>query len=161
LIRVDRRLTISSLREEEFESASGLIVAAIERSMPGYYPPGVIAALQKGNSPANVAARQSKQDDFLATLGGQPVGVLGIKRNEIGHLFVAPTAAGQGVGRRLVAFAADRFAAAGHRDMVVMSSLNAVGFYGRYGFVVEREGSFPVGRGLPLRYVWMRAPVQR
>mgnify|MGYP006311409629 CR=1 FL=1 len=161
MIRVDRRLTISSLREEAFESASGLIVASIEVSMPGYYPPGVIAALQKGNSPANVAARQSKQDDFLATLGGQPVGVLGIKRNEIGHLFVAHDAAGRGVGRYLIDFAASRFTAAGHRDMVVMSSLNAVGFYARCDCVVEREGSFTVGGGLPLRYGWMRAPLER
>jgi ribosomal protein S18 acetylase RimI-like enzyme len=121
----------------------------------------VIETVARQNGPAWIRKRSAKQEDFLARRGGEAVGYAAVKENEIGHLFVAPTAAGQGVGRRLVAFAADRFAAAGHRDMVVMSSLNAVGFYGRYGFVVEREGSFPVGRGLPLRYVWMRAPVQR
>jgi putative acetyltransferase len=143
----------------EAGEVSRIIVAAIRAGLPGHYAPEVVEALAAGNSPEAVAGHAPKQTDFVLVRGGRAVAMIGLKRNEIGHLFVDPACAGRGIGAALVAFAAAEFRRAGHADMVVLASLNARGFYSRCGFVEESRGSFPVGQGLSLDYVRMRSPL--
>jgi len=152
-------LSIRPMQPADVERVSEVIVSAIRADLPSSYPPDVVAGLVAGNSPQAVAAHAPKQADYVCLLAGRIVAMIGLKRNEVGHLFVEPEFAGRGVGRRLVAFAADQFRRAGYPDMIVLSSLNAVGFYARCGFVEEGRGSFEVGAGLPLEYIRMRAPL--
>ncbi|MCG3181751.1 MAG: hypothetical protein BIFFINMI_04151 [Phycisphaerae bacterium] len=155
----DCELVIRPMTPADADTVSALTVASIRARLADCYAPDVVDGLADGNSPAAVLARQSKQTDYVGLIDGRVVGMIGLKRNEIGHLFVHPDHDRRGIGRSLVAFAMACFRQAGHREMIVMSSLNAVDFYARFGFVSERRGSFPLGNGCPLEYVFMRAPL--
>lgn len=151
---------IRPMRPDEADEVSRVIVASVRALMTSHYSPEVIDGLAAGNSPEAVAAHAPKQADYVYEQDGRIAGMLGLKRNEIGHLFIDPAFAGRGIGKALVAFAVEQFRQAGYTDMIVLSSQNAVGFYERYGFVVEGSGSFPVGENLPLVYVKMRARIE-
>jgi ribosomal protein S18 acetylase RimI-like enzyme len=135
------------------ERVSEVIVSAIRASFAGYYSDEVTEALISGNTPDAVRGHAPKQMDFVYERGGRIAAMIGIKKNEIGHLFVDPAGGRRGIGRRLVDFAVAHMLARRYADLFVLSSLNAVGFYERCGFVREREGSFDVRPGLPLAYV--------
>jgi len=153
-------LVIRPMEPADVQRVSEVIVSAIGARLAGCYPADVVAGLIAGNGPSAVADHAPKQTDYVAVRDGRIVAMIGLKRNEIGHLFVDPAEAGRGAGRRLVDFAVERFLAAGYGEMIVLSSLNAVGFYARCGFVERGRGSFPVGDGLPLEYVRMRAELR-
>jgi len=148
---------IHPMTDEEAEPASALIRAAIHSAFPACYSVKVVEAVAAANTADFLRGLAPQQTNYVLAEDGEIVGVIGLKRNEIGHLFVHPDHSGRGIGRRLVAFAAATFRGAGFTDMIVHASRNAVGFYQRCGFVAEGEGSFDVGPALPLRYVSLRA----
>jgi len=154
---------IRRMNQDEADPVGRVIIAAIRAALPSRYPADVVAGLVAGNGPEAVAGHAPKQVDYVYEQDGCPgcpgriVAMVGLKRNEIGHLFVDPTLSAKGIGRSLVNFAAEQFRQAGYSDMIVLSSLNAVGFYQRCGFVAEGLGRFSVGEGLPLVFVKMRA----
>jgi predicted N-acetyltransferase YhbS len=86
--------------------------------------------------------------------------MIGLKRNEIGHLYVDPSCGGRGIGGALAAFAVEAFLRAGYDHAIMLGSLNAASFYARCGFVEESRGSFLIGGGLNLDYVRMRRPLR-
>lgn len=150
-------LRIRPMVESEAEEVSRVIAAAIRSDLPARYPPNVVEALAVGNSPKAILKHPPLQIDYVCLQEDRIVAMIGLKRNEIGHLFVHPDFARQGIGRELAAYAAGIFRQTGYKDMIVLSSLNAAGFYARCGFVEEGEGSFNVAPGLPLQFVRMRA----
>ena len=77
----------------------------------------------------------AKDEVWVATLGPQVVGWLHRAANSIEGLYVSPTAARQGVGTTFVKLAERHIAQRGHDSVVLESSLNAVGFYLRLGYV--------------------------
>ncbi len=151
---------IRPMLPSEAEAVSELIVTAVRKDLPGWYDPEVVEGLAAGNSPDAVRSHGPKQTDYVYLVDGRIVGMVGVKRNEIGHLYVAVECARRGIGRKLVAFAADLFGQAGWEDMFVYASLYAVGFYERCGFAAEGRGSFPVGGGAELEYVQLRRSLQ-
>ena len=150
---------VRPMKPGEAGEVSRVIIAAIRSGFAPSYSPDVVEATARGNSPEAVLARASKQVDYVLTEDTRVIAMIGLKRNEIGHLFVDPAHSGKGAGRWLVDFARRKFQAAGHRDMFTLASLNAVGFYERCGFRAEGRGAFPLGEGLKLEYVRMRAAV--
>jgi ribosomal protein S18 acetylase RimI-like enzyme len=78
----------------------------------------------------------AKDEVWVATLGLQVVGWLHQAANSIEGLYVWPPAARQGVGTALVRLAESYIAKKGHHLVVLESSLNAVRFYLRLGYVV-------------------------
>ncbi len=151
---------VRPMKPGEAGEVSRVIIAAIRSGFTPSYSPEVVEATVRGNSPEAVLARASKQADYVLAEGARVTAMIGLKRNEIGHLFVDPAHSGAGTGRRLVDFARRKFQAAGHRDMFTLASLNAVGFYERCGFRAEVRGAFSLGEGLNLEYVRMRAALE-
>jgi len=150
-------IEIRPMRDEEAEQASTVIRAAVRTHLPAAYSPEVVDALATVNSGEFLLSLAPKQTNYVLADGGVVLAMMGLKNNEIGHLFVHPDHAGRGLGRRLIEFAAATFRAAGFADMFVHASRNAVGFYQRCGFTIDGEGSFDVAPGLPLQYVHLRA----
>jgi GNAT superfamily N-acetyltransferase len=147
---------IRAMMPGEAGEVSRIVATAVRADLPAAYAPDVVEALAASNGPEAIARHPPKQTDYVYERSGRLAAMLGLKKNEIGHLFVHPDFARQGIGRRLVAFAADTFRRAGFPDMIVLASLNAAAFYARCGFVEESRGSFDVAPGLPLPYVKMR-----
>lgn len=92
---------------------------------------------------------------FAAVSGDRIVGVYALvgesDRMEIDHLWVDPDAMGRGIGRVLVAHAAEQARMAGAAVIEIASDPNAVGFYERMGArAVGEVPSVPAGRMLPL-----------
>ncbi len=97
-------------------------------------------------------ALQSVQHLVVAEEGGAAAAFLGVEKQRIEMLFVAPEKRGQGVGKALIRFAADAFAA----DEVTVNEQNAqaVGFYERMGFArYKRTDTDEQGNAYPLLYM--------
>ena len=145
--------------ESEVDAVSEMIIASIRADLPACYAPEVVEGLVAGNAPEVVRSHGPKQKDYVYIEDGQIVGMVGVKRNEIGHLYVLPEWSRRGIGRILVEFAAELFRQGGYEDMMVMGSPYAAEFYEHCGFVREGEGSFKVGEGHDLDYIRLRAPL--
>lgn len=82
---------------------------------------------------------------------GQPIAFLGVEDHHLKMLFLAPEARGKGLGKRLVAFAIERY---GIRTVTVNEeNPQARGFYEHMGFVVvgrsdidEQGNPYPILR---------------
>ncbi len=150
---------IRPMRLKEANAVSRMIIESIRADLHVWYPPEVVEGLVAGNAPEVVRRHGPKQKDYVYLDNDRIIGMVGVKNNEIGHLYVAPSHARRGIGRRLVEFAAELFRQAGCEDMIVLASMYAAPFYERCGFVQTSTGSFNVGDGHPLEYVRMRAPL--
>ena len=152
-------LSITRLTEAEYSLASEIVVASVQAFWPPDYPAAVIEAVVEGNGPAAIRERSDKQEDYLARRGGRPVGYGAVKQNEIGHLFVHPDAAGQGVGSALVAFSEGLVRERGFETIIVYASLSALGFYEKRGFRRVRPKSFELRPNVFLDSVLMVKPL--
>lgn len=86
-----------------------------------------------------------------AVLGNKPVGYIRWRDDHYVYaLYVAPEQQGQGIGRRLMDAMLAHCAAP---EIRLRSSINAVGFYRRYGFAAEGEEAVFKGiRFVPMVY---------
>lgn len=71
------------------------------------------------------------------------------------YLFVAPTWARRGLGRRLVGAIEQAAVGAGRPRVMVWASLNALPFYGALGYRTLRAGRWPVAAGIELTFQLM------
>ena len=107
---------------------------------------------------------------MVATHRGQPVAGAGWcpspDRPETAALravFVDPSHAGQGLGRKLVALAEDMAVTAGYAQLLVPAALNSVGFYRSLGYDPGEEAVLELEDGTPLPYLvmWKHALLMR
>jgi GNAT superfamily N-acetyltransferase len=77
----------------------------------------------------------ANDDVWIATHGSQSFGWIHRTGNSIEGLYVSPSAASRGVGAGLMHFAETRIAQEGHQVINLESSLNALGFYLRLGYI--------------------------
>lgn len=158
--RITHSANIGSLRvlplaPAEYPTASRLMERSIRTFCSAHYPPEVVEVWIDHNAPDYIAQRSTKQEDYLAHVNGEPAAYLGIKRNEIGHLFVDPAWAGRGIGRALAAFSEAAFRERGHTGALVFASVNAWGFYEKLGYRRTAEGAFEIAPAIRLAYVRM------
>lgn len=105
----------------------------------------------------NLVLAEAPDGALLGTAGWRPHdGKPGMAR--VRKVFVDPTVAGSGLGRRLVLDAEARAAQAGYGSYFVRSQINAVGFYGRLGYreIEPGEIPFPGGNAIPIMFMEKR-----
>lgn len=118
-----------------------------------------IALIRGDDYPAELAANNL----VVARNGsGTPVGTAGwcihdatTATARIRKVFVAPSVAGTGLGRRLVEYVEDTARANGFRAFYVRANANAEGFYARLGYRRTGEGRMPAANGVSLPVVFM------
>ena len=154
------RLQISELKEPDYPRASEIVAVSVRTFWLDHYDPTVIEAVVEQNTPERIGERSLRQDDFLARQGGRVVGYAAVKQNEIGHLFVRPEAAGQGVGTALVAYCNEVIRQGGYDTAKVYASRPAIAFYARQGFLADGEKSFELKPGVFLESVLMTRPLE-
>lgn len=77
---------------------------------------------------------------FIAEQDGAVVGFVDSEPGELTRLFILPRAAGQGLGKRLLAIGIEQARLAHQGAIRVEATLNAVSFYERHGFKVTGNG---------------------
>lgn len=82
---------------------------------------------------------------FVATLDGEPVGfaAVSLARREVRAIYVAPAAAGAGIGARLLMRIERLARALGISWLQLAATLNAVGFYERHGWTLDKDCHAP------------------
>ena len=148
-------LCVLPLAPAQYSTASEITERSIRAFCTGHYPPKVVEVWIGHNGPNYIAQRSTKQEDYLELPDGYPAACLGIKRNEIGHLFVDPAWAGREIGTALVAFSEAAFRERGHAGAFVFASFNAWGFYEKLGYRRTGEGAFEIAPSIRLGYVRM------
>ncbi len=71
------------------------------------------------------------------------------------YVFVEPAAAGRGVGRQLMDQVETSVHAAGHAQLKLWASLNAVAFYEALGYQSVKPARWPVASGIEMEYKLM------
>lgn len=121
-----------------------LSVAGLAR---GHYSAAQIDGWMGARTPAYYEALIAKGGVAVAECEGLIVGFVDAEPGEVTRLFLAPGAAGAGLGRRLLEIGIDK-ARAGHAGPIkVEATVNAEGFYRRHGFRRVGTGNFSHGIG--------------
>jgi len=82
-------------------------------------------------------------------------GELNIEKQLLLSLFVMPEYAGKGIGQEMIEFLFTKASNAGIKILKVDSSLNAVNFYRRNGFVEKSKSDFTTQNGVVLESIKM------
>lgn len=155
----DGGLRVLPLEEAEYPLASEIVARSVRAFWADDYSHDVIETVAEQNLPDDIRKRSTKQEDFLAWRDGVAVGYAAVKQNEIGHLFVHPDAAGQGVGSALVAFSEQLLRDRGNETVKVYASLTAVAFYEKRGFHRVHDKAFELAPNVVLDSVLMEKPL--
>ena len=151
-------ITIRRATDDECPLVSEIVAASVRALWRGHCSDAGIEAVARQNSAERIRERAARQEDYLAWRGETALGYVGLKRNEIGTLFVHPDAVGQGIGAALVAFSTGVIRGRGHKTSVVYAFPTAVGFYERHGFrSTGKEVSFEIEPGAFVPAVLMEA----
>ena len=94
------------------------------------------------------------QNDQLVCFGS-----INLSSATLVSLFVNPKAAGSGVGKTMLLFLLDKMRASGVAEVKIDSSLNAAGFYSKYGFVEAGRSMYRTQSGIAIESIQMVYPV--
>lgn len=125
------------------------------------YAPAQIEAWAALRQPANFAAAIGKREFYVAEDAGAIVGYgqLNLATGELEAVYVAPEFAGRGLGRQLMDLLETKARAAGVKSLRLRASLNAVGFYQRLGWRIERRESHQLPGGVEFEIAHMTKPL--
>lgn len=145
-------------RHDEIAAIFGVHRDSVSALCTGHYSPQQIAMWLDGRTPEMYIAAIERGDLWVAEdEASQIAGFVEIDGYEVSKLFVRGTAAGIGVGRRLLATAVDAIRARGATVVYLEATRNASEFYRRHGFVEIGTGVFSRGNtGVSLEIVKMQ-----
>jgi GNAT superfamily N-acetyltransferase len=142
-------LTIRPIEPGDIEPVAQLLAALATEFIAWEFEPAARERfLEKNNAPAIREFLLHNYRYHVAERGGELVGFVGVRDNKhLYHLFVAKSAQGRGVGRKLWEFAKRDCGANGHHGaFTVNASNNAVPIYERFGFI--RDGAAQNSNGV-------------
>ncbi len=142
--------TIRRATQEDREGIWRAHFGAVSETCATHYSPDVIRIWAGGLRPEKYEAAIRSSEFFVAEEGGAVVGFAELDREtgEVQGLYVSPEVAGRGVGRALLGKLEEIARARGLGSMHLTSSLNAVTFYERAGFVPTGTETRTLGPGV-------------
>lgn len=134
-----------------------LRTVAVRVSCATHYAPEQIAVWTASPVPDGYAAMLAAGGGIVALQDGVLAGyaMLDADKQEIDAVFVDPTRAGLGIGKRLLAALEQLARQRGMGRLRLSASLNAVPFYRAAGFVALREEAYAHPSGISLASVAM------
>jgi ribosomal protein S18 acetylase RimI-like enzyme len=143
-------LTIRRATQDDKEAIRRAHESAIRGTCASHYPPEVIEIWAGGLRAEKYAEAIDRYEFFVAEEDGAVVGFgeLGQETGEVQGLYVSSEVKGRGVGWRLLCALEERARARGLKSLSLTSSLNAVPFYERAGFVAVEERKDIIGPGV-------------
>ncbi len=150
-------MEIRKARPEDTAALHAIHVASIRDLCRSHYSPAQVAAWATGLARPGYLKAMALFDFFVAEEEGAIVGlcVLDVPGAELNALYVAPAAAGHGVGRCLLVHAEEIAWRREVRALKLKSTLNAVSFYERCGYRRLRRSTHRLASGLRLPCVEM------
>lgn len=137
-------LSIRLARQDDLETISEVYYRSITEFCSSAYPAEVIKRWRLSKTAESRTDQVTNRSLWVAELDDQVVGFLHALEGEVVALFIEPIAIGKGVGKALITLGLDVAAGPGH-PIKVESTLNAVGFYQRYGFVEQCRSIYSHG----------------
>lgn len=133
---------VTTIREATAADAapiSAVILAALWGSNAADYPPGVIEDTAPNFAPERLVDLMAMRRTWIAVRGDAIVGTASLQGDGVRTVFVLPAAQAGGIGvslmRQVETFARSRQIA----SLTVPSSITAVGFYRKLGYVALRD----------------------
>ena len=145
-------MTIRRAREDDAESVGRVHRSAIRELCRAHYTDEQIEAWS-GPRPAGHFAKVIRAKEFYVAEGGGEVvgfGSLDAEACEVDAVYIAPAAAGRGIGMKLLRAVEARARELGLKSLRVDASLNAVGFYERAGYELQATGTHRLANGVDL-----------
>ncbi|EMO6742059.1 GNAT family N-acetyltransferase [Klebsiella pneumoniae] len=133
------KTTIRPACEADAEDISAVIISALRETNANDYSPEIIARVEKSFSAAAVRRLIENRKVFVATRKGEIVGTASLDGKVVRTVFVSPVNHGQGVGTQLMAEIEQTAYMRGVSVLTVPSSVTAVSFYSKLGFVAIRD----------------------
>jgi N-acetylglutamate synthase-like GNAT family acetyltransferase len=145
-------LTVRRARGEDAESVGRVHRSAIRGLCRTHYTDEQIEAWSGPRPQGRFEKAISEREFYVAEREGEVVGFGNLDREagEVEAVYVAPDAAGRGVGMKLLRTVEARARELGIKSLSVDASLNAVGFYERAGFVLRATGAHRLWNGVDL-----------
>ena len=140
-------VTVRRARPEDGEEIGRVHRDSIRGLCGGHYAPEKIEVWARPRPPGHYERAILGKDFYVAEESGEIVGfgVLDAETREVEAVYVGPSAAGRGVGMKILRTLEGRARELGLESLRLDSSLNAVGFYERAGFRVEGMGEHRLG----------------
>jgi N-acetylglutamate synthase-like GNAT family acetyltransferase len=135
-------IEIRRATEEDAESISRVILAALRKTNAKDYSPDTIARVEQSFSPSAVSALFRKRKVFAAVVHDTVVGTASLDGTAVRSVFVAPELHGRGIGKRLMAVVEQTARADGVDVLTVPSSVTAELFYAKLGFQAVRDSYY-------------------
>lgn len=112
----------------DLETVSRIVRETINAVYPRYYPAGAVELFLSYHSPDRIAADISEGIVYLAEAGGESVGTVTVRGDEVCRMFVLPGYQGKGYGGELLRFA-EKVIARSFGTARLDASLAAKGLY--------------------------------
>lgn len=137
--------------------------AAVRVTCASHYSPEVIDTLCAAAPPASMPELIRTGGTVVAEAQGRMLGyaALDIGKGEVDAVFVDPGQQGRGIARALLATLEAIAAQRGIGRLCLSSSLNAVPFYERAGFLAVRDEVYPHRSGIGIPSVFMEKQLGR
>jgi N-acetylglutamate synthase-like GNAT family acetyltransferase len=149
--------TIRQFRPEDAQSCCSLIHDCLDADPS--IPVSLSKKLQEGESPQVMEERSRLF--YLAVYESESkiIGLAGLDLNEIRLMYVSPERRESGIGRALFHHLAAMAPGNFFSEIIVYSSLSAVGFYKALGFVEKGPVSFRIGDEI-MQTIFMTLPIR-
>jgi len=143
-------LYIRKFNEKDAESCSEMIFSTIEISLSEAYSTEQRDFLKKGVK-AEVLSKKANEDYVIVVQkDDHPVGIALLRENYISKVYVKPEIQGKGLGRILMTILEKRAETRQHKEIILDSFLNSVGFYAKIGYQELPEQEQPPNHGLKI-----------
>lgn len=124
---------------EDAAAISEVILAALRETNAKDYSADIIKCVEESFNADAVQSLMGERTVFVATSGTRILGTASLDGGLVRTVFVAPSAQGLGVGRRLMEEIERTARVANIRVLVVPSSVTAEQFYAKLGFIAVRN----------------------
>jgi N-acetylglutamate synthase-like GNAT family acetyltransferase len=146
--------SIRRARPQDVDAVHQVHTEAIRAGTTGHYEPEAVEAWVEAFSPDNFPRNIERMEFFVAEDSAGQVGgfvAFDLETREVDSVYVAPWTGGSGLGTLLLRFAEESARQAGVQNLWLDSSINAVGFYAKYGWSeVERHARVRQGVSIPV-----------
>lgn len=142
-------MQIKVMSKEDRLIASQLIEKTIRTVNSKFYPEEIVESAIRTYSDFE---KKGETVRFIVMDNNKAIGTIGLEKNKICGLFIDPEFQKKGIGKKLMEKAENEVEKNGYCEVVLSSSLNAIDFYKKLGYIwVAKEYSEILGETICMK----------